>query len=353
MALTKDALERALNQYKTQPVPTAGGAFSTTSNPTLRTQPVSGGSTYSDVSKQPVGTQTPYKAPTATYQPGEGSQINYGEQKYANGVQASPTIGQADLPKYENVDQFDFNRNYEDTLDQLQRQRADLEQQNDLGIQRLQEDYGRRFRDIKQKQEDALNLQNERMAGNGILRSGIAVRESGAVGGQFGNLLDEQQRALSEQIENQNAQFAQQQRQIQEQIGKAQEYLTRQQQELEEQRARQAAAAAAAQRAAFDAGNIAQQKKPTMNVVKDNLGKYFIVDPTNMTRQQVDQNQLSELDSMYQTNLYADLNSASQLFGKDYVANANALARRLGGNLGGKASLDVRLGFKDLGKWGS
>jgi len=313
-------------------------------------QPVSSTGMFSTTSTQP----TAAPRATATYAPGSGNGTpDYtANQQYDNGVQASPTIGQKDLPKYENVDQFDFNRNYEDTLDQLQRQRADLQQQNDLATQRLQEDYQRRFREIRQQQQDAMRLDAERMASRGILRSGLAVKSAGDIGGEFGGALDEQQRALAAAIENQNAQFAQSDRGIQEQIGKAQEYLTRQQQMLEEQRARQAAAAAAAQRAAYDLGNVAEQKKPVMNVIKDNMGKYFLVNESNMTRQSIGPNQLGTLNSMYKVNEIDSLNEAGLIFGNDYVKNANALARRLGGDLGGKASLDVRLGFRDAGKWG-
>lgn len=288
----------------------------------------------------------------ATYAPGGGSTPNYqSNQRYSNGVQASPSIGQADLPKYENVDQFDFNRNYEDTLDSLQRSRADLQQQRDLESQRLQEEYGRIFRDIRQQQQDALAVDAERMASRGILRSGLAVKSAGNIGNEFGGALDEQQRAMSAALEDQTSRYAQADRGIQENIGRAQEYLTRQQQMLEEQRARQAAAAAAAQRAAFDAGNVAEQQKPMLNVVKDNLGKYFVVDPNSMTRQAVDQNTLSALNQTHRVNTVDSLQGAAQLFGGDYATRANALARKLGGNLNNQASLDVRLGFRDIGAY--
>lgn len=334
MALSNytDALKRRLEGSIKAPKP----------SPEPAVQPIAGGMMTTTAAPTTA-------APRATYAPGEGSQINYGEQRYSNGVQASPVISQSDLPKYENVDQFDFNRNYEDTLDQLQRQRADLQQQNDLESQRLQEDYGRRFRDIRQQQQDAIALDAERMAGRGILRSGLAVKSAGDIGNQFGGLLDEQQRALSAALEDRTSRFSAADRGIQEQIGRAQEYLTRQQQMLEEQRARAAAAAAAAQRAAFDAGNVADQQRPQLNVVRDNLGKYFVVDPTSMTRQSVDPNQLAGLSSQYKVNQVNSLSDANALFGGDYATRANALARRLGGNLNNQASLDVRLGFRDLG----
>jgi len=345
VAISNTSVKRRLDQFRIQP--TQSKPFEEEEKK-YTIQPTASAGMFTTTAQPTAAPRT-----TATYAPGSGNGTpNYTpNQQYDNGVQASPTIGQKDLPKYENVDQFDFNRNYEDTLDQLQRQRADLQQQNDLATQRLQEDYQRRFREIRQQQQDAMRLDAERMASRGILRSGLAVKSAGDIGGEFGGALDEQQRALSAAIENQNAQFAQSDRGIQEQIGKAQEYLTRQQQMLEEQRARQAAAAAAAQRAAYDLGNVAEAKKPTMNVVKDNMGRYFVVD-SSMNRQSIDPNQLGALGQTYNVNQIDSLAAAGQIFGNDYVKNANALARRLGGNLGGQASLDVRLGFRDAGKWG-
>lgn len=318
--------------YRTQPMP---GQTYGSDSPTYRAQPIPG-QMYAT-----GGTPGDYG-------------INYSKnQTGTNGQQTSPVVSGSQLPKYENVDQFDFNRNYEDTLDTLQRQRADAQQQYDLSKQRVNEDYDRQFRDVRRAQQEAIALENERMAGQGILRSGLATRAAGDVGSKYGSELDALQRQLSTQIEGLEGSYANTERGIQEQIGRAQEYLTRQQQMLEEQRARQAAAAAAAQRAAEEAARTAVEKKPQINVVKDNLGKYFIVDPTRMTRQQVDAGNLGQLNDMYKVNQYDSLQGASSLFGgTNYINNANALARRLGGNLGGQASLDVRLGFQDLGKWG-
>lgn len=327
MALSRDALQRALTQYKTQPVASGTGSYRTTSNPRYTTQPVN---SDSRLRTQPVGGGTPYAPP-------------------GTNPQTSPV--NTTKPNYENVDQFDFNRGYEDTIDGLQRQRADLEQQRDLNKQRLNEDYGRQFRDVRQAQTDTLDLDAEKMAGQGILRSGIAVKSAGDIGARYGNELDSLQRQLSGQIEQVEGSFAQQQRQIQEQIGRAQEQLTRQQQQLEEQRARQAAAAQAAQRAAqANADRAAQKQRAAGMLVKDNLGKYFMVDPTNKTRQQVTNNNLADAQKLYGPAV-SNLNDAGSRFGGDYVKNANALARRLGGDLGGRASLDVRLGFRDLGAW--
>lgn len=254
------------------------------------------------------------------------------------------------VPEYENVDQFDFNRNYEDTLDKLQRQKADFEQQYDLGNQRTREAYERRLREIQKNQKQAIGQSRDRLANQGILRSGMAVEQAGNIGEEFQGELDTQQRQLATTLEDRESQYAQAQRQIQEQIGRAQEYYTRQQQQLEQQRARQAAEAEAARRAAEEAQRVAQERN-TSRLVKDNLGKYFVVNSLDQTRQRVDPNSVNAAQEQFGGPI-ASLDEAQQFFGGDYASRARALARRLGGNLNDQASLDVRLGFRETGKWG-
>lgn len=326
------------------------GMVSTTSQPTATTttsKPVLGSynpfqrtmQANSRVTAQPVNSGTPaYSAPP----------VGTTSSPYSSTTPRSSPVDRT-RPGYENVDQFDFNRNYEDQLDQLRRSQADLQQQNDLENQRLNEDYGRQFRDVRNAQTEALDFDAEKMAGQGILRSGIAVKSAGNIGAKYGGELDVLQRQLSGQLENRGAAFAQAQRQIQEQIGRAQEAATRQQQELEQARARQLAAAEAAQRAA-QAAATQSAAKPAGNLIQDNRGRYFLVDPTNMTRSEVTGNNLQAATSLYGP-ATTGLKNAGALFGQEYVANANALARRLGGNLGGQASLDTRLGFRDIGAW--
>lgn len=301
-------------------------------NPTYTAMPIDGRSQYRT---------GPYKA-----QPVEGGRT-YGDP--TGQPRSSPV--DSTRPNYENVDQFDFNRNYEDQLDQFQRSRADLAQKHDLFKQRLNEDFGRQTRDVRNAQTESLNLDAEKMAGQGILRSGIAVKSAGEIGSRYGNELDSLQRSLSGQLEDAEGTYAQSQRQIQEQIGRTQEGLTRRQQELEKQRARQFAAAEAAQRAAQAAAKrSAEKQKAAGMLVKDNRGKYFMVDPTNKTRQLVNEKYVDEAEKLYGPAI-TGLEQAGSHFGSEYIKNANALARRLGGDLGGNASLDVRLGFRDLGHW--
>lgn len=163
---------------------------------------------------------------------------------------AKLNLPQFQAPNYESINDFDFDRTYTDQNDMLGRARLDAESQYNLANQQDEEAYQRAMRSIQKQTGQAFDQNADRFAGQGILRSGIAVDEMGNIGEEFQGQLDEFNRRRTEGSTARESQYAQVQRQIQEQLGRLQEERTRRQQMIEQARARQAAEAAAAQRAA-------------------------------------------------------------------------------------------------------
>lgn len=159
-------------------------------------------------------------------------------------------LPQFQSPNYESINDFDFDRTYADQNDMLSRARLDAESQYNMANQQDEEAYQRAMRSIQKQTGQAFDQNADRFAGQGILRSGIAVDEMGNIGEEFQGQLDEFNRRRTEGSTARESQYAQVQRQIQEQLGRLQEERTRRQQVIEQARARQAAEAAAAQRAA-------------------------------------------------------------------------------------------------------
>lgn len=171
---------------------------------------------------------------------------------YQQGSYQSPVLHYNDIPQtdYKNVNDFDFDRAFTDQTDALSRQQADAQQQYDLANQQDVENYNRSLRGISDQSEQVFDANADKMANQGILRSGVSVRESGNIGQDLQNQIDALNRQRTEGNNQRETSFATVQRQIAEQLGRLQEEHTRRQQELEIQRAQQAAAAQAAQEAA-------------------------------------------------------------------------------------------------------
>lgn len=334
------------------------------------------GSTVSAASLNPNANLAP-TAPRATSTPnpafGTQAPINqdfsYNPQGAAyqrgfegNGYRA-PTVNYAQIPgnQYGSTADFDFDRDYESQFQTLERARADAEQQYGLANQQDTEQLANYQRQLQQQQQEEFDRLAERMASNGILRSGVNVAQQGELGGQYQQMLDQFNQQRTAALTQRETEYANFQRQLQEQMGNMQTERTRRQQAAEEARARAAAEAAAAQRAAEAARNAvpniitsptpapAAPPRQTLNVVTDNLGNSFVVDPAAMTRQSVTADQLAGLQSQYQINQVNNLAGMNALMGNNYSQQANSLASRLGGNLNNQASVDVRLGWQDQG----
>jgi hypothetical protein len=85
---------------------------------------------------------------------------------------------------------------YEDQLRQLDSSAADAQSQGDLTVQRIQNALQQGTQRLSQQQQQQSSQLNDRMAANGILRSGITVGEQGKLADQYTqNLGDLQQNA--------------------------------------------------------------------------------------------------------------------------------------------------------------
>lgn len=164
------------------------------------------------------------------------------------------------LPVYNDVNDFDFNRQYTDQVDQLQRGLLDSRANFDIAGQQDSENYQNSLRNAQQQATRSLDANTERFADNGRLRSGAAMTSAGQIGQGLQDQMTNYNRQRTDANTAREQQYAQIQRQVQEQLGRLQEDRTRQQQMLEQDRARQSAEAQAAQQAA----QRAQQALPAM-----------------------------------------------------------------------------------------
>jgi hypothetical protein len=95
------------------------------------------------------------------------------------------------MPDYKSLDDMAFDRTYQTNYDALQRRLADASSQYDLANQQDEEEYQRAIRETGQQQElDAAGL-TDRMANQGILRSGIQVKAQGDLAKSYQNRLGE------------------------------------------------------------------------------------------------------------------------------------------------------------------
>lgn len=168
-----------------------------------------------------------------------------------NGYQAK-TAGYNDIPnwQYQGVNDFDFNQGYAQQKDALGRNLADAGQKYDLANQQDAEGYQRSLRDLQNQSQGAFDSNAERLAGNGILHSGVAVEAAGGIGNDLQSRIDSLTRQRTEGSTARETDYGKYQQQINDMLSSYQNDATQRQQQIEQQRAQEAAQAQAAQQAA-------------------------------------------------------------------------------------------------------
>lgn len=126
---------------------------------------------------------------------GGGLNTNYTPQTFGSNpsggsgnIQGYPMNGG---PGYTNLDDAAFDKTYQTNWDSLQRRLADAGSQYDLSNQTDEEDYQRALRETGQQQELDSAALVDRMANQGMLRSGIQVKAQGDLADSYAKRLDE------------------------------------------------------------------------------------------------------------------------------------------------------------------
>lgn len=141
-----------------------------------------------------LGYQQPAQQPT----PQPVSQPSYSAQPVGQPVQSNaPGLGGFQLPQLSQYDaQFGAAQRA------IQEQIAGLASEQELQTRRVNEDYETRRREMDQDRQRALEELEARMAGQGILRSGINVEQQGRLGQRFteasGNLGTQRARSVED-----------------------------------------------------------------------------------------------------------------------------------------------------------
>lgn len=150
-------------------------------------------------------------------------------------------VGGNTFPNYSSVDDFGFDAFYETELGNLQRRLADARSQFDLANQQDVEEYERAVRDTERQQELEAASLLDRLANQGILRSGIQVKAQSDLGESYQRRLADLERRKTEGQTGRQTEFSNYQRDVNDQIAMLQQEHTRREAERQAELARRQA----------------------------------------------------------------------------------------------------------------
>lgn len=111
-------------------------------------------------------------------------------------------------PDYGSVDDMGFDQYYEQGIDSIGRRLAEARSKFDLANQRDAEDYERAIRDSEQQQQLDAGALLDKMANQGLLRSGINVKAQTDLGDSYQRRMADYERARNESRTGREAEFA-------------------------------------------------------------------------------------------------------------------------------------------------
>lgn len=187
----------------------------------------------------------------------------------------SSGLGSSTRPNYGSIDDMGFDKYYEQGIDSIGRRLADARSKFDMANQRDAEDYERAIRDSQQQQQLDAGALLDKMANQGLLRSGINVKAQTDLGESYQRRMADYERARNESRTGRESEFA-----------SFQQALNDEKAGLQQERARREA------EAQKEAARLAAQQAQ-MN----QLGQYQL--PTGMTTDQFRDPRNTELQNNY------------------------------------------------------
>lgn len=147
------------------------------------------------------------------------------------------------LPNFDSVDDMGFDSQYSGLTDQLHRALADAASQYQNANQNDEQEYQRVLRDSEQENKQMMVDFTDRMANQGMLRSGINVKGQSDIANQYQNRLGQYQQQRTQAKTARDTSYSNIQRGVQDSLGTLQQERTRRQQLAEEERAKKEAEA--------------------------------------------------------------------------------------------------------------
>lgn len=175
-------------------------------------------------------------------------------------------------PNYKSMDDAAFDSSYQTNWDALQRRLADTTSEYDLANQTDKEEYERAVRETNQQQELDAGSLTDRLANQGLLRSGIHTKAQGDLAGSFQKRLGEYARQNTQAQTQRERSYSGLKRGITDQIAQLQQEKAQRETARQEAIARRLAEQRAAQQDALQNAQPIQTETGTYTPPTDTMG---------------------------------------------------------------------------------